>query len=231
LLVLIDGTCGKITAVSITEHEEPDVDTDGLKALVDSLAGKSAYAYLERTKSEPELPVQVQAVTGATVTSDGVIDGVNDCIGVFMALDNPYYARESGVVTVWDADGTELGVFRREDLLELQGYRRKLVIHSGSEGDTTHDFRGVRFSEALALIDPTLLEQYSGVIVSGIDGYSAELSMEEIQMENNVFIMYEDNGAPISDFSGNTGALRVVILNDSFGQRFANVLSDIRLVQ
>jgi hypothetical protein len=53
--------------------------------------------------------------------------------------------------------------------------------------------------------------------------------MEEVREKNNVFLVYADNGKPLQTKNGGEGTMRVVILNDPFGQRFTNYLVEIEL--
>jgi hypothetical protein len=53
--------------------------------------------------------------------------------------------------------------------------------------------------------------------------------MDEVRAENNVFIMYEDNDEPLLKRNGEPGAMRIVVINDIFGQRFTNYLLEIVL--
>jgi len=48
--------------------------------------------------------------------------------------------------------------------------------------------------------------------------------MEEVRAENAVYVMYEDNGQPLKTKMGEPGAMRVVVLDDVFGQRFTNYM-------
>ena len=53
--------------------------------------------------------------------------------------------------------------------------------------------------------------------------------MNEVLEKNNVFLVYEDNGEPLKSKIGEEGTMRVIILNDIFGQRFTNFLVEMRL--
>jgi hypothetical protein len=53
--------------------------------------------------------------------------------------------------------------------------------------------------------------------------------MDEVLAENAVYLMYEDNGKPLLTKDGKPGAMRVVVLDDVFGQRFTNYMIEIVL--
>ncbi len=232
LMLIIDGTTAKTTAMKVIRHMETDhyvrdFDSDWFTG---RFVDKSAFAYLYRVKLEAENPCEIIAITGATVTTDGCVNGVNDCFEVFQSLDNPYYEGPSGEVTL-TVGSEKAGAITAGELEKLDSYRRRIVIHSASEGDTTHDFRGVRLSEAIDLVDKSLLRDCSEIIAIGIDGYSAPLTAEEVLLENNVYLMYEDNGEPIKDFTGREGAYRLIVLNDDYGQRFTNFLQELKFIK
>ena len=233
ILLSVDGATAETTALRILSHKETDHYVRDWESdwFTGRFAGKSVFTYLERVKLEAERDNQIVAVTGSTVSTDAVIEGVNDCFDLFRTLDNPYYTETVGVITVTDETGMALGEVKLDGLKSLETYRRKLTIHSAAEGDTVHDFRGVLLSDALALLDPAFTEQYSSARAVGSDGYEAEVTMDEILAENNVFIMFEDNGAPMKTALGSEGALRLIILGDSFGQRFTSFVTELRLVK
>jgi hypothetical protein len=101
-------------------------------------------------------------------------------------------------------------------------------IHS-TAGVTLHSFRGTLLSNVLNLIDADLLKEYEWALAVGVDDYISDIGMDEIEAENNVFVMYEDNDEPLQRKSGEPGAMRVVVINDVFGQRFTNYLLEIVL--
>ena len=53
--------------------------------------------------------------------------------------------------------------------------------------------------------------------------------MEEVLEKNNVYLVYADNGAPLKSKTGTEGTMRIVILDDLYGQRFTNYLVEIQL--
>jgi hypothetical protein len=232
LLLVIDGKTGETSALSILDHQETehyvrDFENEWFTA---RFVGQNAAVYLEAARLEAGRSNEIVAITGSTITTDGVIDGVNDCFTVFRALDNPFFEEKDGTIEVVSPSSGTLGTFTADDLKGLERYRRSLTIHS-SGGDTAHDFRGVRLSDLLALADPQFAERYGSAVAIGTDGYGSVLTMAEILLENNAFVMDEDGGLPITGPSGEKGAFRLVILGDQYGQRFTNLLCRIELIE
>lgn len=232
IMLVIDGTTAQTRALKILDHKETDhyVRDFENEWFTGRYAGKSVFTYLETVKLEAKRDNEIVAITGSTITAEGVTEGVNDCFEIFRSLDNPFYEEITGVIEL-KAGGESVGDVTLQVLEELESYRRKLTIHSSAQGDTVHDFRGARMRDALEAAVPGITDEYSTVIAVGTDGYAAELTMEEIMMENNVFIMYEDGGEPIVSHTGKEGALRLIILEDSYGQRFTNFLSQLEFIK
>ncbi|MBR4231778.1 MAG: FMN-binding protein [Oscillospiraceae bacterium] len=233
IMLVIDGTDAQTRALRILAHKETEHYVRNWEDdwFTGRFAGKSAFVYLERVKLEAERGNQIVAVTGSTVSTDAVISGVNDCFDVFRSLDDPFFVETAGVVKLRNAAGEELGEITLDDIRNLDTYRRKITIRSASEGVTVHDFRGVRLSEAIAAAGgEELLAASRSVVVTGTDGYESELAPEEIALENNVYLMYEDNGEMMKTAGGSEGALRLIILSDDFGQRFTNYVAALTFI-
>lgn len=101
----------------------------------------------------------------------------------------------------------------------MPSVKRTMSIHSTS-GTTKHSFRGTLLSNVIA---------YEWVQPIGVDDYMSDISMEEVMADNCVYVMYEDNGEPLQTKTGEPGAMRVVVLDDVFGQRFTNYLIELVL--
>ncbi len=136
--------------------------------------------------------------------------------------------EETGSLSICSGDEV-LGEVTLAQIKELESYKRSMVIHSSGEGDTSHAFRGARLSDVLSLVAPTLVDDYYSINAIGVDDYLSEITMEEVRMENNVYVMYEDNGEPILTKDGSEQGMRLVILDDTFGMRFTKYLVIIEL--
>ena len=233
IMLVIDGVTARTRALRILAHKETEHYVRNWEDdwFTGRFAGKSAFIYLERVKLEAERENQIVAVTGSTVSTDAVVSGVNDCFELFRTIDDPFFEETAGIVKLKNAQGEELGEITLDSIRSLDTYRRRITIRSASEGVTTHDFRGVRLSEAIAAAGGAeLLAGCRSVIVTGTDGYESELTPEEIALENNVYLMYEDNGEMMRTAGGSEGALRLIILSDDFGQRFTNYVAALTFI-
>jgi Na+-translocating ferredoxin:NAD+ oxidoreductase RnfG subunit len=246
LAVVIDGTTGMSLGIDIIEHmETPHYVRDMESAwFTGRFADKPASEYLKLVRQKAHAENEIVAITGATVTAEGVVNGVNAAFGIYSeyvlgqnAEAVPYKVRfdpgqddgpvETGSLAI-RAYGVVLIEISLDEIRALPSVKRTMSIHS-SIGVTQHSFRGTLLSNVLSLVDPGLMKEYRWALAIGVDDYISGIGMEEIMAENNVFIMYEDNGGPLPKKNGEPGSMRVVVLDDVFGQRFTNYLLEVVL--
>ena len=246
LAVVIDSDRNEAIGMRIVEHVETphyvrDMDSDWF---VERFDGKSALEYLQAVRLKAWDERDIVAITGATVTTEGIVNGVNAAFGVYQeyvlgeaAPETPYMVRfepgegdgpvETGTLA-FRAYGLVLAEVSLDEIRALPSVKRTMSIHS-SQGVTSHEFRGTLLSNIMSLIDPKLMEEYTWLLAVGVDDYISGVGMDEVMAENSVYIMYEDNGEPLPKKNGEPGAMRIVVLNDTFGQRFTNYLLEITL--
>ena len=137
--------------------------------------------------------------------------------------------EETGTLRITENGGL-VAEITLEEIAALPSYKRTMTIHSSGEGDSVHAYRGARLFEVLkaAGID---LDRYDAISAIGSDEYLASIAMEEVRMENNAFVMYEDNDQPIARKNGEAGGMRLVLLDDTFGTRFTKYLCEIELLR
>jgi len=246
IAVVIDGVSGDSLGMRILSHEETDHYVRDMDSswFTGRFFGKSSSRYLQLVRLEAKSDNDIVGITGATVTTEGIINGVNAAFGLFReyvwreeAPAVPYMVRfepgtgdgpvETGSLAI-RAYGVILHEVTLEEIKELPHVRRTLSIHS-SAGVTQHSFRGTLLSNVLDFADPEMKDRYKWLRTVGVDDYISDITMDEVLMENNAYLMYEDNGGPILKKNGEPGAMRVVILDDMFGQRFTNYVLEIVL--
>jgi electron transport complex protein RnfG len=246
LAVGIDKNTGTIIGTQIVEHEETehyvrDMDSNWF---TDRFKGKSVDKYLKTVHLEAKQDNEIVIITGATVSTEGITNGVNACIGVYREYEQketakavPYMVKfekeegegpeETGTISI-RAYGVVLGEVTLEEIRKMPSVKRTMSINS-TTGTTSHSFRGTLLSNVITAVDPALLETYQTIKPVGVDDYLSNITMEEVLAENSVYVMYEDNGEPLKTKKGEPGAMRVVVLDDVFGERFTNYLIEIVL--
>ena len=246
IALVIDGVSEKSVGVRIVEHvETPHYVRDMDSAwFVQRFAEKNVNEYLMLVRLEARSEREIIAITGATVTTEAVINGVNAAFGIYQefmqgktADDVPYMVRfepgqgdgpvETGSLAI-RVYGVVIAEISIDDIRALPSVKRTMSIHS-TAGVSQHSYRGTLLSNVLEFADPELLEQYDRVLAVGADDYISGISMDEVRGENNVYIMYEDNDQPLLKKNGEAGGMRIVVINDVFGQRFTNYLLEIIL--
>lgn len=131
--------------------------------------------------------------------------------------------EEIGSLTICSGDEV-LGEVTLDQIKQLDSFKRSVTLDLSGDGGISHVFRGARLLDVLALVAPTLVDQYDSVTSVGVDDYLSQVTMDEVRMENNVFIAYEDNGEPIITKDGSGQGMRLVTLNDAYGMRFTKYL-------
>lgn len=126
------------------------------------------------------------------------------------------------------ADNVVIGEITVEEIEKLPVVNKKMVINSTS-GLTKHKFTCTPLLEVFNHIDPQIVKEYKRVITKGVDNYTSGVDMEEVLQKNNVLLVYEDNGMPLKSKTGSQGTMRIVIVNDLYGQRFTNYLVELQL--
>jgi len=88
LLVAIDGYNEEILGIKVLQHNESPEYADYITRdwFIDRFAGKNVGQYLKRVVLETDNESDIIQVTGATVSSQAVINGVNAAMGVYREL-------------------------------------------------------------------------------------------------------------------------------------------------
>ena len=156
-----------------------------------------------------------------------IIIGLIVIVGIFLYLNSFEERLDEGEIRIKAGDDI-LGIVTLDDVKQLPVVKKKLAINS-TLGITKHEFTCTPLSEVFNKIDPDIVDQYEKVVTIGVDNYISSVKMNEVLEKNNVFLVYEDNGEPLKSKIGEEGTMRVIILNDIFGQRFTNFLVEMRL--
>ena len=130
-------------------------------------------------------------------------------------------------------NGNETAVYTIDDLREMEGINTiHKTISSGSKEDETGDFTGVAVRDLLLSADEGCLDNASGVNVTSGDGFVSSYSMDEIMEDDNIMLIFEQDGEPLPHFNdGGSGPLRIVVMKDQFGNRSAMWVTQISVEQ
>ena len=151
---------GEVTGVVILEHSE----TPGLGANAEKenfreqYVGLSAFGDIEVVRYQTPVGQQIQAMTGASITSRAVTDAVNQALDAFLLLRDSYDPL---------SDNLSQPATGSDDAVDLDADENRQATERGAEGETAA--RQEAESRAAAIQDQLLPGAGSLSAVSGID--------------------------------------------------------------
>ena len=149
-------------------------------------------------------------------------------VGLFGFLDSAGRGDfEEGIIVV-KAGGDVIGEVTIDEIRKLPALNKRMTIRS-TVGLTKHEFTVTPLRGVFEALDPEITRKYKRVIIRGADNYVSVFSMEEVTARNNIFLTYEDQGQPLKNMSGEKEGVRIIGLEDQFGQRFTNYIIEIQL--
>ena len=115
-------------------------------------------------------------------------------------------------------------------ILDLSPESFSATFATGSTLPREATFRGVELKTLLGSlgIDTSAAKH---IIVSGLDGYYATLTMPEVERDENVYICYEMDGEILKPQSeGGYGPFLLVIRSERFAQRWCKYVKTVNVV-
>ncbi len=114
-------------------------------------------------------------------------------------------------------------------MLDLKQHEFTETLRSSEGAPRDHTYRGVRLMDLFRHFDLDL-EDTEQIVTRAADGYTVALTVEEVREEDNVYVVHELDGEPLSPKEeGGSGPFMVVIRQDEFGQRWNKYLMEIDL--
>jgi DMSO/TMAO reductase YedYZ molybdopterin-dependent catalytic subunit len=87
---------------------------------------------------------------------------------------------------------------------------------------------GVPLKAILHKLDPQLLDNSVQVVARAIDGYTVAYTMDEVLLDNHIFLVYLEDGESLgSKAEGGSGPLMIVPRQDEFGQRWCKFVVEV----
>lgn len=155
----------------------------------------------------------------------GVITGLVLLVAVLGYLNRERLAGRQALVDdpgiVILAGGEEVATIYLAEIRELGEEEFPIVLRSSGKPPRDLVLTGVPMKAVLHEADPGLLDSVSQVVVRAIDGYTVAYTMEELLREEHLYLVYLEDGEPLSGKAGGgSGPLMVVPRQDEFGQRW-----------
>ncbi|MDR1291850.1 MAG: molybdopterin-dependent oxidoreductase [Clostridiales Family XIII bacterium] len=135
----------------------------------------------------------------------------------------------AGTLTVI-ADGKAIKTYSIDDLKSFPPVTVQKDIASGKHDDESGLFTGAPLEDVLDAAAPGWRSVYKEFIFRAEDAFTSSVFASDIEKGDNVLIVYEQDGAPIpGGGEGGKGPLRVLIVDDEFGNRSAQMLVSVEM--
>ena len=135
---------------------------------------------------------------------------------------------EEQAVVVFKADGTEC----KMGLAAIQKLKEEEVaanLKTNGKPAQKVTYVGVQLKQLIQTAGINTKGK-SKVLVKAIDGYSVVLTLAEVLEDKNVYLVYKKDGKPLGKKAdGGSGPYQVVILKDSFSQRWCKFVVEIEV--
>jgi len=130
---------------------------------------------------------------------------------------------------IFTVNGDETARFNLAEIKEMGEVNFNKELDTSETGPEEQSFTGVLLKNVIDAAGITLQDKQQ-VIVKAVDGYTVALTADEVQAEDNVYLIYMNNGEFLKPKSeGGTGPYRIVIKEDQFGQRWCKFITEVEL--
>lgn len=236
LLAAMDTEKNELKAIKILNHVETLDYAEHIESewFLDRFKNIIADKYLNLVVLDKEEPEDIIQVTGATVSSQAVVNGVNAAIGAYQYINNNLeMGKVSDVVPqeMWQKDENSFSInwegrSVRINSDELKKYDQVEIdaVLINTTGTKTHmHVKGPALSDVLDKegID---LNNYQGIGITGRDGYYTMVDKEKLE-SNQMILGWEFDGKEIKE---DEKPIRVVIPNE-MGPYWVKMVSNIDL--
>ncbi|WP_051688296.1 FMN-binding protein [Desulfofalx alkaliphila] len=236
IAVTVDGYADQVKGIKVLEHVETPVYAEYLSErwFTDRFKGKSLGEYLNLVVLDPENPSDIVQITGATISSQAVVNGVNSAIGAYNYLKNgqrmaavpavvdKLIVRDENSFTVhWGTD--EFIRITVDELKKHPTVKESTVLMRTSGTRENIVAEGPLLSEVLKRHGIKLAD-YQGIGVTGRDGYYA-LMPKELLEKRRIILAHKVNGEEILK---EDEPVRVVV-PDEMGVYWVRMVSNIDL--
>lgn len=128
------------------------------------------------------------------------------------------------------AQGEEVAVLELQELIDLGAHEFQATLRSSGSPDRDSSYRGVSLKAVLEHVDPGLVQRAREIIARAEDGYVVAYSIDELQMADHLYVVFEEEGKPLAGKGqGGSGPLLLMARQDEFGQRWCKFLVEVSL--
>lgn len=226
----------ELIGIEILEHIETPDYSEGLTEtyFLDRFKNLSVGKYLNLAELDKENPEDIVQVTGATISSQAVVNGVNAAIGAYnYKINNIQMDRVSDVVPqeMWQKDLNSFAInlpgetirINTDEIEEFNQTQMEVTLINTTGTRTEMKVKGPTLSEVLKAHDIDLGD-YAGIGITGRDGYYTMVDKEKLDV-NQVILVWQVNGKALSD---KERPVRIALPNE-LGPYWVKMVSNIDL--
>ena len=126
--------------------------------------------------------------------------------------------------------GQVLHTFTMEEIKAFPPVQLEKSIASGKGENEEGLYTGVPLRVLLDSVDENLIKGSKQIISKASDGFESVYTPEEVLEEKNILVVYAKDGEPLGNASnGGTGPFRILVVNDSSGNRSTKYLNEIEV--
>ncbi len=134
---------------------------------------------------------------------------------------------QENAVIVLTKDGTEIKRYNLNEIQKMGEHTFNKELDTSETEPEDQTFTGVQLKGVLSNAGLEITENQQ-VIVKAIDGYTVALTRREVLAEDNVYLVYKNDGKYLKGKGeGGTGPYRIVIKEDQFGQRWCKFVTEV----
>lgn len=238
LIVAIDDSNGELIGIEILDHVETPSYADHIEDdwFLERFKNVLIDQYLNLVVLDKENPEDIIQVTGATISSQAVVNAVNAAIGAYQYQQNGVkMGRVSDVVPreMWQQDINSFAINWEEGSIRIN--TDSIKEYEQLEADVTL-INTTGTENSMRVKGPTLhhvlekegldLAEYEGIGITGRDGYYTMVDREKL-IKNDVILVWEVNGKPIRD---EDKPMRIAMPNE-LGPYWVKMVSNIDLYE
>ncbi len=236
LLAAIDDANGDLIGIEVLEHIETPSYADHIEDewFTERFKNILIDKYLNLVVLDKENPEDIIQVTGATISSQAVVNAVNAAIGAYQYQQNGVkMGRVSDVVPreMWQQDINSFAINWEEDSIRINA--DSIREYDQVEADVTL-INTTGTESKMNVKGPTLrhvlekegldLAEYEGIGITGRDGYYTMVDRDKLT-SNDVILVWEVDGKPIRD---EDKPMRIAMPNE-LGPYWVKMVSNIDL--
>lgn len=236
LLAAMDTDRDTLKGIKILSHVESLDYAEHIESdwFLERFKNMGLVKYLNLVVLDKEKPEDIIQVTGATVSSQAVVNGVNSAIGAYQYLNNNVEMEKVlDVVSqeMWQKDENSFSInwedgtvrINSDNLKEYEQIEEDVILVNTTGTKTNMHVQGPTLSEVLQK-EGIKLSDYQGIGITGRDGYYTMVDKEKLDA-NQLILGWKFDGKEIKK---DEKPIRVVIPNE-MGPYWVKMVSNIDL--